>query len=168
METVEIKKEKLEPWGIGGWLVLIILGLAFSAFSSGIYILNDLSVVFLDKETWNYLTSPETGLPGLSYALIYELIFHSLITLGSIYMIVIMYKMKKYFPIRLSIFWILVLVLNLINIIFTLSIYSQIPDFDLASAQQGIWDSIIRNLLTCIIWIPYLYKSKRVKNTFIL
>jgi Protein of unknown function (DUF2569) len=140
-----------EPQGIGGWLVLPMLGTIISPLVSAIGLFQNIDalVKYRDVQTAVW-----------SYVVIGEIVFTLAIIAGWIFAAVMLFKHKRIFP-ALFVFMLgAVLVLNLADIVAVKAILNQDPD------AQSIRD-VIRPFVSLVIWGPYMYLSKRVKNTFV-
>jgi hypothetical protein len=148
--------------GLGGWLILVIIGLFLGPVRLIMGIVEDAHGVALWK--WHQLTTPG----GISYnpmwgpALIYELLGQITTLIMAIFAIILFFQKRRLFP-R---WFILMLVLNAI---FVLGDTVGIHFLDLASEKiaQRVTQNIISVFIGCIIWIPYMCLSKRVKGTFL-
>ncbi len=154
-------KEK-SPGGLGGWLILVGLGIIIApiklmaAFLPAIKIFSD--------GTWEVLTVPGSE----SYNLLWGPIIlgEMLINGGSLivwlYVAFLFFSMKKGFPkwyIRIMVFQVAFILLDALAI--SLVLPSE-PIFDPNTAK--IFASA---LIGALIWVPYVLVSKRVKATFI-
>lgn len=142
------------PNGIGGWLIFIAIGrlvmpvvLIWSIINS-INIINQLKNNLEESlvSMWTRAILFETG--GNVFLLICEII-----------LIFLFFGRKKIFPKVFILFMILASIL---------SIVSGLVSFDVISSVNSThFEDLPRTILTYIIWIPYILKSVRVKNTFI-
>lgn len=158
-ETINNKKYE----GLGGWLVLVGIGVVISPLR----LLAELSKVYLpmfNDGTWEALTTPtsESYNSSFSSLLAGEMFFNSLMILASLYLIYLFFTKKSFFP-KLYI-WILVFSLIFIPLdaILVSSIFPAIEVFDAETIKE-----IGRTVIVSLIWIPYMLISKRVKATFV-
>jgi hypothetical protein len=154
MDTMnEIKKE---PQGIGGWLILVLIGLAITPFRTLLIVIKDILPV-IDSEIIN--NNPP--LKGMIYS---ELIINLIFVVFSILLFILMLKKLKIFPSLIIVYFIS----NLFFVVIDMIAGSQIPII----REQGLNESSIIELCRAIIgsaiWVPYFIYSKRVKNTFII
>lgn len=153
----------LDHSGLGGWLVLVQIGLYFSLISFLVQLFQ-YSLPAVAPETWNMITSKNSEFyhPLWRPLLIFEITYNILFLLFIVYILVNFYRKKSIVP-RLMI--IIYSVTVLIGIIDTV-ILNQIPMA--AELEDGSsYREIFKSLVTCAIWIPYFLKSYRVKNTFV-
>ncbi|MFS1512249.1 DUF2569 domain-containing protein [Chengkuizengella sp. SCS-71B] len=162
-KTIENTNEKL-PLGIsglGGWLILVQIGLYGT-------ILMLIAQIFLyiipsfKPETWSLITSPESVYYHslLGPLIVFEAVANSLMLIFCIFILFNFYKKKSKLPLLMIFFYSSSLLILTIDMI---AIY-QITQFE--DDESQIRD-FVRMLITCLIWIPYFIKSKRVKNTFV-
>ncbi|MGY0216512.1 DUF2569 domain-containing protein [Endozoicomonadaceae bacterium StTr2] len=153
---------KPEPKGLGGWLILVgigvilgplrMLGTAWEGFSP-LYI----------EGAWSYLTIP--GSAGynsfIGQLLLGEIIANSLIILASLYLAYLYLGRKALFPkVYITILIASILIIVVDAIISTLVLPEQ---YHFEEVSQG---ELIRSVVSAVIWIPYMIHSRRVKNTF--
>jgi len=161
-KTIEQQSAK-QYEGLGGWLILVGIGVVLSPFR----ILADISKIYLPifkDGTWDALTDPTSEVYNSSFSILLtgEIVFNSIMILVSFYMIYLFFAKKKLFPK----FYIWTLIISFIFIILDALVVSVIfPNtkvMDIDTAKE-----LFRIFIVGIIWIPYMIKSKRVKATFI-
>jgi hypothetical protein len=137
--------------GIGGWLILVALGLAVSPFILINGIVKDLHVL--------YGAQFQTGLarlPGLASLILFEAASNSIFLFGLIALNVLFYRKKKAFPgwmiAYLSINCAVILIDHFVAMHYT-------PHSQMLS--------VIRTIIGAGVWIPYYLVSERVKITFV-
>lgn len=154
---------KEEYSSIGGWLILVGIGVVVSPFRLLIELFNIYLPIFKDG-TWEALTTygSEAYNEAFSYLLIGEIVFNFLLMLASMYLIYLFFAKKYLFP-KLYIWIILIsLVMIPLDSFFVSSIFPDIKMFDSDTAKD-----FARTLFFGLIWIPYMLISKRVKGTFV-
>jgi hypothetical protein len=143
----------IEPVGLGGWLLLVVLGLfrAIYVHARSLYELRQLQPHFTDQE----LVGPAPIL------MIYENVHHSaflIVVLGSL---MLMFRKSRRFPIAYIVYLAVVSLATLVWLWVDIH-FERIP--------PGLHELTLRPLASAIIapaiWIPYMLKSKRVANTF--
>ncbi len=148
--------------GIGGWLVLVCIGLAVGVFTDTKSVIFNLDIIS-DLSKWNPLTQPG----GLRYdpywapLLLFEAIC-SVVTLVFLALVIVLLIQKRFtFPgVMIALF-----ALNLIYHSIDYALASQVVA--LANLHKGTLPLAIFHLMVgCAIWIPYFLVSKRVKATF--
>lgn len=149
--------------GLGGWLVLVQIGL-YSTIVMLLVQLFQYSFPALEKETWELLTSKDSEYyhvmwgPIISFELVYNVLF--LLFCG--YILIQFYQRRFILPRLMIIFYCTSLLIGIIDY----ALLQQIPLAQEAEDGSSLRD-IMRSIITCAIWIPYFIKSERVKNTFI-
>ena len=147
--------EKSGPKGLGGWLIVVGLGL----FSKLIWIVRDLEYYYFpifSDGTWSFLSDPSSSAydPFLSFFIIWEIVFSIALAVMQVILIYLFFQRSFWFP--KAYIWTLVA-----GIVFTISDAVILNIFYNEPYTYGVnW------IITSSIWIAYMLKSKRVKNTF--
>ncbi len=151
------------PKGLGGWLVLIGIGIVFSP----IYLLFTAIPMFLPiftDGTWELITTVGSEIynPTLAIIIIGEISYNVSILLMSLYLIYLYFTKHYLFP---KIY----IVCLAIQILFTVfdswlvaSVLENVEAFDFDTLSD-----LMRMIGAAVIWIPYMLVSKRVKATFV-
>jgi len=143
---------QVEPKGIAGWLILPALGTFLSplvAAYGALEIVSDLSN-----------TSISTLPPGIVPFVVAEAIFNLGLMAGGIVAIVRMLKHKRSYP-RL---YVNLLIVTVVGSLGDLAIAAALLDSQFGPEQVK---PLIRAAIALAIWGPYMFKSKRVRNTFV-
>ena len=159
-------KDKSKLKGIGGWLILIAIGVTTSPFLAIAENYATYSIVF-NAETWEYLTNEHSSghIPYYSIAAITELIASTAMNIVMFYLIYLFYKIKSEFPVFYIGFIFAIFVLNLLSLYSTLLLY---PDATIKELFDFETIKVLgRSVFAILIWVPYMARSVRVKNTFI-
>jgi hypothetical protein len=151
------------PKGLGGWLILVGIGLILGLIKV-IVTLISIYKPFMNADALNKLTNinSSTYIPNFGLLFYSEIIINSFVILLMIYLIYLFFRKKNTFPkyyIFITLFVIITIPVDayLASIVF--------PDekiFDTDTTK-----SFFQSLFSGVIWIPYMVKSKRVRNTFI-
>jgi Protein of unknown function (DUF2569) len=137
-----------EPRGIGGWLILPMLGT----------IVSPLFALLAIVET---IPAFENELPsGLQAFVIGEILFNFGLMVGWIVAAVRLFKHKRSFP---SLF-ITMLVVSFVGSLVDAGIATSVYGTQLGTDD---YRTLVRGLVSLLIWAPYMAKSKRVRNTFV-
>ena len=137
--------------GIGGWLILLVIGLAVGPLLALSGIVPDSKVLFGSKGQAVLAASP-----GLEAAYLFDLITNFVLLTALIWLNFMFFRKKKAFPT----YMILYLVTQFVSLLAVYLIAMRfIPSTSPAEA--------IRSFVICLIWIPYFLKSRRVQLTFI-
>lgn len=139
---------KLEPKGIGGWLILPVIGTVLSPFVMAYWTFQ--SVTALDE-------SLSTGL--LAFIVI-ESVFNFGLMIAWIVAAVQLFRYKRMYP-RL---FVALLAITLVGTLLDVAVAAAIFDISVdANDAKGL----ARSAIGLAIWGPYMFKSKRVENTFV-
>ncbi|WP_419886560.1 DUF2569 domain-containing protein [Paenibacillus sp. B-A-8] len=167
METNIIENKKdykpLGVSGLGGWLILVQIGLYGTIIIQIMQFFQNSSMMF-DTEVWTALTSSESEFyhPLWGTTVVFEIVFTLALLLFSIYILVHFYRRKSILPRLLIIFYVVVPVVGIIDYVLLL----QIPLVRELETGRSL-RNVIRPVMTSAIWIAYFMKSERVHNTFI-
>ena len=136
---------------IGGWLVLVGIGVTLSVFTTPLWFLKTWEVYF----TWPHWTDFSTG-----SVLAFEVIVHSALSVLSIALAASFYTKRKIFP-RLYIF---ICVFTILYTVVDNALCFSILEMPLESDDYKDFSKLV---FRAIIWCPYMLLSKRVKGTFV-
>ncbi|MGL1931493.1 MAG: DUF2569 domain-containing protein [Desulfotalea sp.] len=155
--------EKVEPRKIGGWLILIAIGVFLCPFKVTHSLLTEYLPLF-SSETWEVITSQSSDwYKSFMTILIFELIVKVSILIASPYLIFLFLKKKRTFPKWYIGIAIVVVTSSLMSTLMANYFWPETAIFD----QENI-EGIGGPLLSLFIWCPYLFYSKRSKQTFII
>jgi len=159
MET----KEKKDLEGLGGWLILVGLGIVLSPLRIVALILPVYKEIF-QNGSWQFLTTPGTEAYNVLWApvLITEIGVNIMLAAAWIYIAYLFFTKNKLLPkiyIGVMLFTLVFIILDALAIKMVLP---NEPIFDPDTAKE-----LFRSIIACSIWIPYMLISKRVKATFI-
>lgn len=148
---------------IGGWLILIALGIVIAPVRLALYVLPTYSEIF-STGVWQALTTQgsEAYNPFWAPIIILEIIGNSGMLAVWLYLAYLFFNKKILFPkvyIGLAIFSLVFILADTYAI--KLVLPGQ-PIFDPETTQE-----VLRALIMVVIWVPYMLVSKRVKATFI-
>lgn len=149
--------------GLGGWLILVGLGLIITPLRISITYGPMFYSVFTDG-TFGILTTPGTEHYHWLWGplLVFEAIFNSLMLLASVLLLYLFFTKHYLFP---KVF-IATIAISLIFIPFDAWLGSLIltdqPVFDPDTTKE-----FARTLFSAVVWVPYMLVSKRVEATFV-
>lgn len=148
---------------IGGWLILVAIGLVLTPLRFLVVVVNDLLPVF-SGETWSILTTPGTEAyhPFSATLLIFELIGNIAFVVFAIVVAIFFFKRRKIVPKLMIAF----LFSNLAFVVIDYFVADSIPFIASQNDPESLRE-LIRVLIGCLIWVPYFLVSKRVKGTFV-
>jgi hypothetical protein len=148
--------------GLGGWLILVGVGLVLSPLRLVLNLQRSVGVFALWK--WNALTHSD----GMSYhpmwapLLIFELLGQITLIILALFVLVSFWQKRRVFP-R---WFIALLVINtffVIGDVFGL----ELVDKGSVTTRATHLRSFFQVTIACGIWIPYMCNSRRVKLTFV-
>ena len=162
-ESVGTKGKQQYPSGLGGWLILVGIGLVISPSRLGAMIVQVFVALFTDG-TWAILTTPGSEQYHALWAplLIFELLGNLGFIVAYIVLVILFFRKSRFFPKT----YIAIAFINLCFIIldawFGSFVLLDEPMFDPDTARE-----LARSLVSVAIWVPYMVVSKRVRNTFV-
>ncbi|MHC2068888.1 DUF2569 domain-containing protein [Bremerella sp. T1] len=156
------KTERKDLDGLGGWLILVGIGVVLSPIRLAILMLMTYPGIFL-SDTWASLTTPgsEFYSPYWAPILIGEIVVNGLQFVACLYLMYLYFGKKKAFPavyIGLTLFVLAFIVVdaNVVKLVLP-----DEPIFDEDTIKE-----LTRSAVSALIWIPYMLVSERVKATF--
>jgi hypothetical protein len=150
------------PVGLGGWLVLVCIGLVVTIARTLLHHGQTFVPLFANG-TWDALTTPgaESYHPLWMPLLCLEIVWNVASISFCIYLLVLFFRKSRLFP-RLY------MVLLAASVVFILLdawlVTLVLPDEPMLDPETT--KELGRSLITSLIWIPYMLRSIRVKNTF--
>jgi hypothetical protein len=138
-----------EPKGIGGWLILPVIGTLLSPLVTAYAAYQDV-VVLLNASVST----------SLAVFIAVEFLYNFGLVIAWIFAAVLLFRHKRLYP-R---FFVALLVVTLIGTVLDLAVATMAFDIKLDSSDVR---STVRSVIGLAIWGPYMYKSVRVKNTFV-
>jgi|SRR3954462_15652906 hypothetical protein len=150
MTEVSQTSAEAEPKGIGGWLILPVIGTLLSPFITG-YAASQDAVVLMNNSALS---------AGLAAFIVIELLYNLSLVIAWIFAAVLLFRHKRLYP-RL---FVALLVITLVGTVLDLVVAATVFDINIDSNDVR---STVRSVVGLAIWGPYMYKSKRVQNTFV-
>jgi hypothetical protein len=154
--------ENNNPEGIGGWLILVAIGLIISPVKLGFLLVDTYPTVF-SSGLWEALTTPgsEHHDPLLASMLMGEIVANVGMLLVSLYIIYLFFSRKKCFPawyIGNAIFYLIYVFADA----YTLGL---MVDGEQVAARDTV-KVLVLVTVSVVIWVSYMLVSVRVKATF--
>lgn len=149
--------------GLGGWLILVAIGLILTPIRIGLYIYGLYTEIILTGG-WEALTTEGTEFytPYFDILMIFETALNFLLGVASIYALFLFFNKKKAFPnffIGIVVFTIAFIIVDALVASY---LFSDIKAFDEETLRE-----LGKGILAGMIWVPYMKVSIRVKNTFV-
>lgn len=152
-------QEKDENKSIGGWLVLVAIGLVLSPFML-LYTL--ITGGYFDAATWSAVFNvPEMIKYG--FVLFFEMIYVTAILVYATFLIIVFFQKRTIVPRLMIIFYSVLLVIGIYEVFMVSQI---IPEIYTGPEKQDVYVELLKTLVRSAIWIPYFIFSTRVAETF--
>ncbi|MFT2009662.1 DUF3857 domain-containing protein [Pontibacter sp. 13R65] len=145
---------------IGGWLILIMMGLLFSPFRTLVVLLTG---NYFNQNVWQgFLTATSASYaPVTAAVLALEMVLHIGFLVFAVLLISLFLQRRSSVPQLMAIFY-------FSSLIVRVGQYAALEALGLQSITATGIGEITGSLITAAIWVPYFYKSQRVKNTFVV
>ena len=153
-----------EPRGLGGWLILVAIGLCITPIELTVSVVNDLLPIFQLEGYWDLLTTPGSEVYHRLWGplIIFAIVGNTFIIIFSIILIFLFFTKSHRFPILAIVF----VALNFVLVVSDFFLADLLPV--MASEDDGEFViGLFQAIFNVMAWIPYLLSSKRVKNTFV-
>ena len=155
------EEEKYE--GLGGWLILVGLGVIVSPLRIIAFIFPAYSEIF-SNGSWDMLTTPGTEAYNPLWApiLIGEIAINGSLAIAWLFMAILFFSKKRVFPNWYIGIMVFTLVFILVDALAIMAVLPNEPIFDPDTTKE-----FARQFISTLIWVPYMLVSKRVKATFV-
>jgi magnesium-transporting ATPase (P-type) len=149
--------------GLGGWLILVGLGVVFSPLRLLAEVPKTFLPIFNDG-TYDVLTTPGTDAyhPFWSTYIWGEIFFNTVIFIASIYLAYLYFSKKTLFPK----FYIWLAIGSLAFIIIDAMLIKVVLPNEVIFDPETMKE-VARSGIVVLVWVPYMLLSKRVKATFV-
>lgn len=149
--------------GLGGWLILVGIRIVIAPIRMLATLIPTYIPIF-QKGTWKALTTvgSDSYTPYFGSLIIGEIAFNAVLMAASIYLIYLFFSKHYFFP---KLFIGIVassLAFILTDAWIATFIFPGEPIFDPDTTKE-----FTRSLIYCLVWIPYMLISKRVRATFV-
>jgi len=155
-------QDQSAPSGIGGWLILIAIGLCLTPIRIGAEIVQ--GVRSLQPLAWRAVTTPGSPAyhPLFGPLIIGEMVANVVLIGWALVLLYLFFTKGHAFPRAMIAFLIVRVVIQMADIF----VASSIP---VAAGSIGprVYGSLAGNLLVVLVWVPYFLKSRRVAATFV-
>jgi hypothetical protein len=150
----EKEKPKQVKAGLGGWLILVGLGLVAGAILAPFGLVGYVS----------YL-SENHNIPGFSSVLWAGITFQIILLISNCYLLYLFFKKNKKFPPYYIIFIYFLIAWAIINYYMVNSLIA--PTAEAKNFLKEYLSDTKSSSIGSLIWVLYMHKSKRVKATFV-
>lgn len=149
--------------GLGGWLVLVAIGLFTRPFKL-VYDMSQIHRGYFSQETWRLVTTPGSEHYSEHYAWLIpiELMINLSLICWSVLLIVLFFRRSHLFPRTIQAF----LGASILVPIFALWEDGLMADAGSQTRPEN-YKLLLQTVVGAAIWIPYFQISRRVKRTFI-
>ena len=155
-------QDQSAPSGIGGWLILIAVGLCLTPIRIGAEIVQ--GVRSLQPLAWRAVTTPGSPAyhPLFGPLIIGEMVANAALLGWALVLLYLFFTKRRAFPRAMIAFLIVRVAIQMADIF----VASSIP---VAAGSIGprVYGSLAGNLLVVLVWVPYFLKSHRVAATFV-
>ncbi|NOX98009.1 MAG: DUF2569 domain-containing protein [Nitrospirae bacterium] len=158
-----MKQEDKNLEGLGGWLILVGIGIVITPLRLGALLLKTFPPIF-SGGIWEALTTPgyEAYSPLWAPILLSEIVINTGLILVSLYLLYLFFSKRRGFPK----WYIGILVFSLIFIVIDAWMVKLIMPNEPMFGPNTL-KAFLQALAASLIWIPYMLISKRVKATFV-
>lgn len=152
-----------EPLAIGGWMMLVALGVVLTPLRISYFLITVYPPIFTDG-TWEALTSPSSPSysPIWGPFLIGEVLVNLTFVLMSLFAAYLMFSKRATFPKWYAAIAFGSALFIVVDAYIATLVMPSVSMFDPETIRE-----FARSLVSCLIWTPYLFLSKRAKATFI-
>lgn len=161
----DVPAQDKDPEGrsIGGWLILIAIGVVLTPVIILYSLLADPSIY--DAYSWATLWETE-GLVGKPFVLfmVVELIINYARVVYGVLLIILFFQRRTIVPRLMIILYAGTFLFLVLDSVVALGLA---PDLYTDQENQESYKDIFRAFISCAIWIPYFLISTRVKETFV-
>ncbi len=149
---------------LGGWLSILGITVLLKPIVLLASLMDPTMLVYFTNAGWNSLAG-EPMLKELSFhlLLIIETLVNALLLSVSVLLIVLYFKKRDSFPRLFSIYVVGSLIFLAVDHLLSQSLLASSPSY---FTDEELGD-LVRQLIYVAIWVPYLFRSERVKQTFI-
>ena len=148
--------------GLGGWLVLLAIGIIWNPLRY-LFTLLTLYLPTLAGGTWSAWATAGGSAYDPLFASLYlgEAITTACIFLAGAYLAYLFFSKRARFPRLFIVFLVCVFIYGVVDILVPMRFIANQP-LDPSTSRE-----LVKHLGFSMIWIPYLLKSKRVRATFV-
>jgi len=142
---------------IGGWLILITIGLCLTPLAEAV---NLIDTQYFTMLVWKRIGTYSYG-DKLKAHVIYKIVGDTVLICYAIFCLVLMLKRRDILPKFIIGYFLYAVVLRIGD-------YAMISYASRLKIPDDFTEAIFRTIIVAAIWIPYFFRSLRVKQTFIV
>ncbi|WP_183559730.1 DUF3857 domain-containing protein [Mucilaginibacter sp. SP1R1] len=142
---------------IGGWLILVAIGLAVTALNIGAQIFTG---DYFNLNTWNSYTTNKHGL-NFKLLTIVGATGNIILMVYAIFCLVLLLNKRDILPRVITGYFVFAVIFTLIYYVLALSTNN-------SNITESALTALSRSILVSMIWISYFKRSSRVEDTFIV
>ncbi len=153
-----------ENQNIGGWLILIAIGLIFTPFLLLLEIFRNFDD-FFSTSTWEYILQDHQSFSDLftSLLIVFEIVYNAAFFVFSMLILSLFFTRRTILPKMIILFYALSFIIPTLDSIIAFSI----NEFAYTETEKiQAYKEAGKSFIKAAIWIPYFIVSKRVKTTF--
>ena len=166
--AADVRLLEPEPSGIGGWLVLPLIGLCVSPLLT-LYTLWTSVLPLIRPRIWTVLTTP--GTPVYSWYWTPYIVVTAMSTLALVILMVLtlmfFLQHRRPVPVLMTVLLLCYVGQSVFELVSQQYLRSHVPALGATDVGDGAWQGVFRAVLGAAIWIPYFWRSVRVRNTFV-
>jgi hypothetical protein len=152
--------------GLGGWLILIGIGVVLAPFLLAFQLYQFYLPFFQSPEVYDaFNPSSESYVAWLRELVVVEVVFNIGLFIAALFNLYGYFRCKRWFPKLYQTVLIASAIFLLGDAWFTTMLFPNDPSSGFGD-KQTVRD-IGRSIGQAIIWVPYMQLSKRVRNTFV-
>lgn len=149
--------------GIKGWLIFVGIGIVLAPLRLTVSISEAFKPLF-ENGTWEKLTTigSDSYIPNFQVLIYAEVIYNACLMITLIYLIFLFITKSKKFPKLFIAIGVASVIGIIVDSYLVTLVIANAEMFDAETAKD-----LAKTIIGYGIWIPYMLKSKRVKNTFV-
>ena len=153
---------QVAPSGIGGWLLLVAVGVCLTPIRIAAEIVKGLRP--LAPATWHAVTTPGTRAyhPLFGPLIVGELVFNAALLVWVVVLLYLFFAKRRSFPVAMIAF----LIVRVVGQGADLGVALMIPA-TAAGIGPAVYGALAGSVLVAAIWVPYFVTSRRVEATFV-
>lgn len=161
--TFSLTPAKPQPPPLGGWLIVVAVGLGISVLQNLANLIRILAL--LTGPFWARATDPASPVyhPYWRVVIIYELVAACFYVVANVIALILFFGKRRAYPIFTVVLIPTLLIIGLIDHYLA----GLIPAMAESAAHTRVAYLLAVKFITLHLWIPYFLVSKRVKETFV-